>query len=850
MNERRSLPVAVSIGMHISGTTATRPVYFILRSLTAAAGIFGTLLCFITACENRSIFPFDLWGIMLPTVISWLFFSVTFSLFEKKPALSRGLSCGAVIIILLFGVIKLSQISAGFMYLANTFMARLFIHYRENPLFLITMDFDEQLCSYYAMSFLSLLISAIVCRACVKKPNLLLFFCATFPLAELCLYFGLVPSYPAYAILIASWCAMLAAEITHIGAFADKSAEPLFNKTSAQSAAAGILVGILCFLGAYIYAADFSRPAEIINFRQRFIAYMNDFSWDKFSEDLKSAMNIPESNNATHDGKLGNVSEIEFDGSNMLEVTLPADSATMYLKGFTGTEYTGSRWIEGPSQPPLDTKITSPEFFSGRTLKYIPDYNSLHAKNVIIRNTGVAPSTKYYPVNSAGLLETDGVRRRYGVYFPDNSWRKKAILTEIKLPEEMAEDELRLRAYAHTYCLDVPDTFTAGDEFFSDYNGDNVWDELCYIRSTLAELCDYKLDAGRKPFGSDFANWFLTESRQGSCTHFASATVLLCRTRGIPARYCEGFIIKEEDIRSFEPNGEYVTVSVPDNRAHAWAEIYIDGFGWLSFEATPGYGNIALDVSESWETPETSQITTVTTVPPEFIERPDLTSSLTADPSGTLQTEQTITAEVSEENNAPTQTTSPPKETPPQQNNSASPPTNTEPPSQSDDSSIPETETTSVSSTESHTEIAPAKQNYAEIILPVVIAAVILLLPFVIVIIKRKITFRYRRRLISSNPDKAASDIFRMLMRLAEKNEVRLSGELDTLHTELGKYDFDADMCKTIIQSGMKARFGGGISCSEAEISADSYNQIAQKLFADKSAAKIIEIIRCSDKYV
>lgn len=56
---------------------------------------------------------------------------------------------------------------------------------------------------------------------------------------------------------------------------------------------------------------------------------------------------------------------------------------------------------------------------------------------------------------------------------------------------------------------------------------------------------------------------------------------------GIPARYCEGFVIKGSDIAMFPSEGRYTTVSVPDSRAHAWVEIYADGFGWIVSRLLP-----------------------------------------------------------------------------------------------------------------------------------------------------------------------------------------------------------------------------------------------------------------------
>ena len=84
------------------------------------------------------------------------------------------------------------------------------------------------------------------------------------------------------------------------------------------------------------------------------------------------------------------------------------------------------------------------------------------------------------------------------------------------------------------------------------------------IASTLAAQCVYTLSPPSLPEGQDFVEYFLFQSRQGYCVHFATAAVALFRAAGIPARYAEGYAV---------PSGEEGWVDVPDYNAHAWVEI-------------------------------------------------------------------------------------------------------------------------------------------------------------------------------------------------------------------------------------------------------------------------------------
>ena len=72
---------------------------------------------------------------------------------------------------------------------------------------------------------------------------------------------------------------------------------------------------------------------------------------------------------------------------------------------------------------------------------------------------------------------------------------------------------------------------------------------------------------------------FLTDSREGHCEYFATATTLLLRTAGIPAHYVVGFAVQEEGTK---PN-EYL---VRGTHAHAWCRAYLGGKKTIVEETT------------------------------------------------------------------------------------------------------------------------------------------------------------------------------------------------------------------------------------------------------------------------
>ncbi len=87
----------------------------------------------------------------------------------------------------------------------------------------------------------------------------------------------------------------------------------------------------------------------------------------------------------------------------------------------------------------------------------------------------------------------------------------------------------------------------------------------------------------QKPQNSN-VEYFLSKSKTGVCYEYATAMVLLCRSIGLPARYVQGYNMSELYERNFQNHEINYVIKARD--AHAFPEVYISGYGWLSFEPT------------------------------------------------------------------------------------------------------------------------------------------------------------------------------------------------------------------------------------------------------------------------
>jgi len=122
-------------------------------------------------------------------------------------------------------------------------------------------------------------------------------------------------------------------------------------------------------------------------------------------------------------------------------------------------------------------------------------------------------------------------------------------------------------------------------------NASSPYEKASAIRDYLKLNGTYTLKTDYTPEDRDAVSFFIANGMKGYCAHYAASMALLSRIAGLPSRYVEGYLVETDE------NGRAV---VTGKDAHAWAEVYFEGYGWMTFDATPAEtGNTDNDGSEN-----------------------------------------------------------------------------------------------------------------------------------------------------------------------------------------------------------------------------------------------------------
>ena len=306
----------------------------------------------------------------------------------------------------------------------------------------------------------------------------------------------------------------------------------------------------------------------------------------------------------------------------VMEVTADI-GGILYLRGQDYDSYTGTGWTATPHRTePFavtgdDLGGVTVETRTRKDLRYTPYYpkEETQLRGGMVRNSDNLRSYRFTRValptgwEEQPIAQTEELERQA---FGSTAER----LRYLELPGQTKVEALKiLAAFLDTEASRWEQAKTIAD----------------YVRTSAA----YDLNTPRMPGDrEDFALWFLKESDTGYCVHFATATVVLLRAAGIPARYVTGYLV---DARGGE------TTKVTAGNAHAWAEYYMPGLdAWVALDATPAEALVT-------ETVQETEAPTQTTASPEEETPPPVTETEGTIPEETVLPTETQPEEIPEE---------------------------------------------------------------------------------------------------------------------------------------------------------------------------------------------------------
>ena len=163
-------------------------------------------------------------------------------------------------------------------------------------------------------------------------------------------------------------------------------------------------------------------------------------------------------------------------------------------------------------------------------------------------------------------------------------------LDGLKTSQEIATQEQNYRSFVYDNYLTIDGELETLLLQLADGAGINAnadrYTVAKQVVNYVKNAAEYNLAFDAYPKNSDMVTYFLTESKEGVCRHFAAAATMMFRALGIPARYTIGFAV---------PVFANTWTEWRD-AGHAWTEIYLDGYGWVPLEVTGS--NFAPDSSE------------------------------------------------------------------------------------------------------------------------------------------------------------------------------------------------------------------------------------------------------------
>ena len=295
----------------------------------------------------------------------------------------------------------------------------------------------------------------------------------------------------------------------------------------------------------------------------------------------------------------------------------------LYLKGFTGSVYENDswkplakaayggnrwgflKWLNGRGFQPEHQYIAYEE--AGRSGTDPLPEDAPWVNHIQVVNTGAMRKYIYEPYSSQAVANSTNERdegsrslaffgaKRYEISelssdMPGelqrlDTWTEAPVTDEQK---QYLESEAVYRDFVYVnYLTADPQLSGLIKELFHKEEEEaslSVYAAVQQIRTVLEENTYYnKYLSEEDTAGDDLLKEFLQGEREGNSAYYTSAAVLALRSFHIPARYAEGYLLTSKQAEN--SHGDWIGLSSSDG--HAWAEVYMDGMGWVPVDVTP-----------------------------------------------------------------------------------------------------------------------------------------------------------------------------------------------------------------------------------------------------------------------
>lgn len=376
-------------------------------------------------------------------------------------------------------------------------------------------------------------------------------------------------------------------------------------RTRASSRRMGWLIGLSVFLvGAALLTDGGDTVTSVLKLKENTKQAATELVYGKDT--------LPKGDLYQADALLGGKKKV-------LRVT-SGQKKNMYLKGFIGSRYQDGRFTDLPKSAyrgeinGMLTWLAETSFLpQNQYAAYVQaeQESSIQKNEIDVQNTGADRRYIYMPYSADALPLLGAKENRDTNYLSDlltgsrkyhySEWsdmRPGELLYAsgwLKAPQTAeqqayAEAENVYAKFVYDNYLQIdPKLEQLLDEVF--YQDDfltedkTVYDVTKRIREVLEKKASYQEQPEAVPKDAEPVSWFLNKGHEGNSVLFAAAAVLAYRAAGIPARYAEGYLVTAQMAESAGDGA----IEVTEQNAHAWAEVYMDGLGFVPVDVTPGF---------------------------------------------------------------------------------------------------------------------------------------------------------------------------------------------------------------------------------------------------------------------